>query len=223
MASGPRSRRKTGLGRIGASIALTIAAPLIVFAAVLLVRGGFVSLGFGLDVLTLQVAQLVAFAAVGFAAVSVAMSISQFRRLGLLSVAVLVVAVALAGLFRWQATAMERSRPLDVTTDLAEPPAVPGAAGPPVSCPGIEAVLGQAGPEQATDALQAAGFDVSESQLFRARGVRGGFWFGLRHEAVIRIRPDRTDIRVVARYDRADGGETCRIASVLVAGLQAER
>ena len=78
----------------------------------------------------------------------------------------------------------------------------------------------QVAPAEATAALQAAGFTVTENQLFRARGVRDGFWFGMGHEAVIRIRPDRTDVRVVARYDHTDGGATCRIAAQLIAELQ---
>lgn len=220
MASGPRSRRKTGLRRIAVSVALAVAAPLITFAAVLLVRNGLVSPRFGLDVLTLQVAQVIAFAALGFAAISLVMSLSDFRRLGLISLAVLVVTTSVAGAFRWQASALGVPGPLDVSTDLTEAPAVPGAVGPPVTCAGMAAVPSQVAPERAIEALQAAGFSITESQLFRSRGVRDGFWFGMEHEAVIRIRPGRTDVRVVARYDRADGGETCRIANQILAGLQ---
>ena len=221
MASGPRSRRTTGMGRVQLSVALAVAAPLITFAAILLVRGGVVSVGFGLDILTMQVAQVVAFAALGFAAVSMAMSLSQFRRLGVLSLAVLVISAAIAGLFRFQASALAIEGPLDISTDLIEPPAIAGAAGPPRSCSGVAAVMTQVEPARATEALRGAGFSVTESQLFRSRGVRDGFWFGMGHEAVIRIRPDRTDVRVVARYDRRDGAQTCRIARQIVAGLQA--
>lgn len=220
MARGPRSRRKTGLRRIAVSVALAIAAPLVTFVAVLLVRNRLVSLEVGLDVLTLQIAQVAAFAALGFAAISMAATLSDFRRLGLISLAVLVVTLGVVGAFRWQAAALTVRGPLDVATDLSEPPAVPGAAGSPVVCAGMAAVPSQVAPERATDALQAAGFSITESQLFRSRGVRDGFWFGMAHEAVIRIRPGRTDVRVVARYDRADGGETCRIANRILAGLQ---
>lgn len=221
MARGPRSRGLTGKRRVGLSVALAAAAPVITFAAVLMVRNGLVSLAFGLDVLTLQVAQVVAFVALGFAVVSFVMSLSAFRRLGVISLAVLIVAASVVGAFRWQAPRLAASAPLDIGTDPGEPPAIAGAPGPSQACEGVGAVMTQAAPEQATDALQAAGFEITESQLFRARGVRQGFWFGMRHEAVIRIRPGRTDVRVVARYDRSDGGETCRIARDVVAGLQA--
>ncbi len=220
MGTGPRSRRRTGTRRVGLSAGLAVAAPVITFAAVLMVRNGLVPLSFGLDVLTLQVAQVVAFAALGFAVVSMVMSLSEFRRLGLISLAALLVTVGVVGAFRWQAPLLATPGPLAVGPDLTEPPAIAGASGPSRSCDGVRAVMTQAAPEQATDALQAAGFEVTESQLFRARGVRQGFWFGMGHEAVIRIRPGRTDVRVVARYDRTDGGETCRIAAEIVAGLQ---
>ncbi len=221
MASGPRSRHKTGRGRVNAAIALSVAAPLITFAAILVVRGGIVSLAFGLDMLTLQVAQVTAFVALAFAAVSTAMSLPQFQRLGLISLAVLVVTAGIAGVFRWQAMKLDVRGPLDISTDLAEPPAIAGAAGPAGACPGVEAVMRQVAPATATDALRDAGFALTESQLFRSRGVRDGFWFGLGQEAVVRIRPGRTDVRIVARHDRKDGGETCRIARQIVAGLQA--
>lgn len=220
MARGPRSRHKSGKGRLAASVGLAVAAPLITFGAVLLVRNDLVSLGFGLDLLTLQVAQAVSWVALAFALLCLGLSLPQFRRLGLVSVAVVLLCAGVSAAFFVQSSAIARTGPLDVATDLTEPPAVPGAAGRPVACAGATAVPSQVAPERATDALQAAGFSITESQLFRARGVRDGFWFGLDHEAVIRIRPGRTDVRVVARYDRTDGGETCRIANQILAGLQ---
>jgi hypothetical protein len=221
MGKGPRARLKTGTGRVRIAAGLAVAAPLLTFIAVLLTRNGVVALDFGLDVLTLRVAWGLAGVAVGFALLSLALSLPQFRRLGLPSVAILVVSLAVAAAFFVQSRAIAVAGPLDVSTDLTEPPAVPGASGAPVACPGVAAVMTQVAPAKATEALQAAGFSVTESQLFRSRGVRGGFWFGMGHEAVVRIRPDRTDVRVVARYDHTDGGATCKIAADLVAGLQA--
>ena len=222
MASGPRSRLKVGMGKVRVAVGLAVLAPLITFVAVLLTRNGIVPLQFGLDVLTFQVAQVVSWAALVFAALSLVLSLPQFGRLGLVGIAILLVCAAISGTFFMQSRALAVAGPLDVSTDLAEPPAVPGANGPAVTCSGATAVMTQVAPAQATAALQAAGFAVTESQLFRARGVRTGFWFGMRHEAVIRIRPDRTDVRIVARYARADGGATCRLAAALTAELQPE-
>ncbi|MBU2377926.1 MAG: DUF1499 domain-containing protein [Alphaproteobacteria bacterium] len=223
MPSGPRSMRKTGMAKVRVAVGLAVLAPLITFVAVLLVRGGFVSLEFGLDVLTLQAAQVVAWFALGFSILVLAMSLGQFRRLGLIAVATVVVCAVVAGAFYVQGRSIALRGPLDISTDLSEPPAIANAAGPSRTCAGAAAVMTQVAPEQATEALQGAGFSVTESQLFRSRGVRDGFWFGMGHEAVIRIRPSRTDVRVAARYDHSDGEETCRIVNELLAGLQAGR
>ena len=220
MARGPRSRLKIGMAKVRVAIGLAVLAPLITFAAVLLTRNGIVSLDVGLDVLTLQVAQVVSWVALGFAVLSLALSLPQFGRLGLIGLAVVLFCGAVSAAFFIQGRAIAVAGPLDVTTDPAEPPAVPGGKTS-VACPGVEAVMSQVAPETATAALQAAGFSITESQLFRSRGIRDGFWFGMGHEAHIRIRPGRTDVRVVARYDHADGGETCRIAGQMVAALQA--
>lgn len=221
MASGPRSRLKGGMAKVRVAMGLAVLAPLITFGAVLLTRNGIVSLDFGLDVLTIQVAQTVSWAALAFAILSLVLSLSQFRRLGLISVALVIVCAVISTAFFVQSRAIAVSGPLDVSTDLAEAPAVSGATGSPQACRGATAVMTQVAPARATEALQAAGFSVTESQLFRSRGVRDGFWFGMGHEAVIRIRPDRTDVRVVARYDHTDGGATCKVAAALVAALQA--
>ncbi len=220
MARGPRSRLKVGMAKVRIAAGLAVAAPLLTFIAVLLTRNGIVSLDFGLDVLTMRVAWGLAGVAVGAALLTLVLSLSQFGRLGLPTLAILGVSIAVAGAFFVQSRSIAVAGPLDVSTDLAEPPAVAGAAGSPVACPGVGAVMRQIAPAEATAALQAAGFSITESQLFRSRGVRDGFWFGMGHEAHIRIRPGRTDIRVVARYDHTDGGETCRIAGQMVAALQ---
>ncbi|MFC5343362.1 hypothetical protein ACETK8_07220 [Brevundimonas staleyi] len=220
MTSGPRSRLKTGMMKVKVAIGLTVLAPLITFGAILLTRNGVVPLAFGLDVLTLMVAWIVSVVALIFAVISLVLSLGQFRRLGLISVAIVLVSGAICAAYFFQGRAIGVGGPLDVTTDVAEPPAVPGGTATPVACPGVDAVMRQVAPAEATAALQAAGFSITESQLFRSRGVRDGFWFGMGHEAHIRIRPGRTDVRVVARYDHTDGGETCRIAGQMVAALQ---
>jgi hypothetical protein len=221
MARGPRSRLKTGMAKVRIAAGLAVVAPLLTFVAVLLTRNGIVSLDFGLDVLTLKAAFGLAGVALGFAILSLILSLPQFGRLGLVSVAILAVSGAVAAAFFIQGRAISVAGPLDVSTDLSEPPAIAGAAGTPVACPGVAAVMRQIAPAEATAALQGAGFSITESQLFRSRGVRDGFWFGMGHEAHIRIRPGRTDVRVVARYDHTDGGQTCRILGRVLDGLQA--
>lgn len=207
--------------KVRVAIGLTVLAPLITFAAVLLTRNGIVPLDFGLDVLTLMVAWTVSVVALLFALISLALSLRDFKRLGLISVAIVAVAGAICAAFFIQGRAIGVGGPLDVSTDLAEPPAIAGVRGTPVACPGVVAVTRQVAPEEATAALRGAGFSITESQLFRSRGVRDGFWFGMGHEAHVRIRPGRTDVRAAARYDHTDGGQTCRVLKAVVDGLQA--
>ncbi len=221
MASGPRSRLKTGMMKVRIGAGLAVAAPLLTFIAVLLTRNGIVPLDLGLDVLTLQVAWGLSGVALGFALLSLVLSLPQFGRLGLVSIVLVLVCAGVVAAFFIQGRAIGVAGPLDVSTDLAEPPAISGAAGPSVGCPGVAAVMTQVAPAQATSALQGAGFEVTESQLFRSRGVSEGFWFGMGHAAHIRIRPGRTDVPVVARYDHTDGGQTCRVLAKVVEGLQA--
>lgn len=120
----------------------------------------------------------------------------------------------------------------DVTTNAAEPPAFSGplaaqraAAGAPAlsafgSC-AAATVPTQVAPSVAAYALQEAGFTILGSGVGRADGTRTGFWFGFRHDAVIRIRPGQTDVRVASREARPDGGEACRLLQTIVSNLQA--
>jgi len=73
----------------------------------------------------------------------------------------------------------------------------------------------QIAPTAAIYALEQAGFTLRGAGVGRADGSRKGFWFGVDHDAVIRIRPGRTDIRVAARDHRPHGGEACRMATAI--------
>src|SRR5690606_19767257 len=96
-----------------------------------------------------------------------------------------------------------------------------GAITPPGPTACAAMVPSQMAPEAATAALEAAGFTVVGSAPFRAEGFRKGFWFGFTHDAVIRIRPGQTDVRVTAREGVAQGDVACRQVAAIVAGLQA--
>ena len=66
------------------------------------------------------------------------------------------------------------------------------------------------------------GFPVVRATTFEVEGVHEGAWFGFAHDAVVRIRPGRTDIRVAARdRTRPDGGAACRLAGKLADALEA--
>lgn len=90
----------------------------------------------------------------------------------------------------------------------------------PGTCEGLAAIETQLLPEAAAWALQEEGFSITKAGLFEVEASREGFWFGRRYDAVVRIRPGRTDLRLAAAGDRADGGAVCRQALALAKRLQ---
>ena len=206
------------------------AAPLLVLLAVFGTRFGLWGAGFGLDVLTLKIGRILAFAGLAAALVAVILALKDMKRRGLYAVVSLVVAGATVALFAVQGQRFAVPADNDVTTDAAEAPAFSravlamrgeqGATTASVACPGLVSVSRQVAPETAAAALAAAGFTVRGAAPFRADGAREGFWFGLTYDAAIRIRPGRTDVRVAQREGVRVGDEACRLARAITDGLQ---
>ena len=214
---------------------LTLAAclaPLLVLVAVFGTRFGLWSAGFGLDVLTLKLGRILAFAGLAAALVAVIIALKDVRRRGLYAAVSLAVAGATVALFLIQERRFAVPADNDVTTDAAEAPAFsravvamrggPGAGkvDASVACPALVSVPRQVAPETAAAALAAAGFTVRGAAPFRADGAKEGFWFGLTYDAAIRIRPGRTDVRVAQREGVKVGDEACRLARAITTGLQ---
>lgn len=194
-------------------------------------RFGLWSAGFGLEVLTLKASRILAFAGLAAALVAVLIALKDVRRRGLYAAVSLAVAGATVALFLIQERRFAVPADNDVTTDAVEAPAFSRAVvamrggrgaqeASPVACPGLVAVPRQVAPETATAALEAAGFIVRGAAPFRADGSQEGFWFGLTHDAAIRIRPGRTDVRVAQREGVRVGDESCRLARAITAALQ---
>lgn len=208
------------------------AAPSLVLVAVFGTRFGLWSAGFGLEVLTLKIGRILAFAGLAAALVAVLIAFKDMRRRGLYAAAALAVAGATLALFVVQGQHFAVPAGNDVTTDAAEPPAFSravlamrggqgaGEGGASVACPDLVSVPRQVAPETAAAALEAAGFTVRGAAPFRADGAREGFWFGLTYDAAIRIRPGRTDVRVAQREGVKVGDEACRLARAIADGLQ---
>lgn len=219
---------------------LTALAPLTVMIAAMGSHLGLLDWRIGWALLAWKVAP--ALAVVGLIA-AVACVIAAVRGGGagrLAAVAAVLVSGTTLGLYGWAWTRAESpyhltAGPGDVTTSPKDPPVFGGeisrrraAAGAPALTPAggfsgcdLAFVPTQAAPETAAWALDQAGFEVLGSGVGRADGVRTGFWFGFHHDAVVRIRPGRTDVRVTARQDRPDGGESCRLARAILAEIQA--
>ena len=226
------ARRTPGAGRVQTLTALSIAAPVLVLVAALGTRVGAWPVDIGYDLLTMQAGWWLAFAGAAAAIGALLLSFGNFRRLGPLAIAALLVAGATLGGFIWQKARLSAGPVENVSTDLAEVPGFGdlgderGGQGPSPAvgaeaCPGALPVMRQIAPTAAIYALEQAGFTLRGAGVARADGSQEGFWFGVDHDAVIRIRPGRTDIRVAARDHRPHGGEACRMATAISETLRA--
>jgi len=220
------ARRTPGSGRVQALGLLAAVAPVVVVVAALGTRVGAWPVETGYDLLTMQVGWYLAFLGAAAALGALVLSLASFRKTGLMAIASVLVAGATLGGFLWQKARLSAGPVENVSTDLTEVPGFgdlgaerggqgPGPAVGVDDCPGALPVMRQIAPTAAIYALEQAGFTLRGAGVGRADGSQEGFWFGFDHDAVIRIRPGRTDIRVAARDHRPHGGEACRMATAI--------
>lgn len=223
--------RRGAIGGGSRLAALVILAPVFVLVAALGTRTGLWTYEIGHDLLAMRVgAGLAAFGAV--AALTMGLYALRRRASPWLAVLAIVVSAATLGAYGWQVSRIMSGPPDDISTDLAEIPgfgaldarrggARPGETAGVEACPGAVPAMTQVAPASAVWALQEAGFSLQGGvSVGRAAGTHRGFWFGTVHDAVIRIRPGRTDVRVAARDGRAHGGEACRLATLISRNLR---
>ena len=226
------ARRTPGAGRVQALALLTVAAPVLVLVAALGTRLGAWPVEIGYDLLTLQAGWILALLGAAAAVGALVLSFANLRKSGLTALAAVLVAGLTLGGFVWQKARLAAGPVENVSTDLTEIPGFgdlgelrggqgPGSAVGPEACPGALPVMRQIAPTAAIYALEQAGFTLRGAGVGRADGSQEGFWFGFDHDAVIRIRPGRTDIRVAARDHRPHGGEACRMATAISETLRA--
>ena len=223
-------RKGTGGGLATLLTALTLLAPVLVAVAAFGTRTGLWGISTGSDLLTRQIAFGLSFLGVVAALLLLGLAL---RRRGLLpyaAVAILAAGSTLGGFLSHGART--GSGPVeDVSTDLAEIPGFgplndrrrgpgPGTTVGVEACPGAVSIPTQALPEGVVYVLQNAGFAVERAGVAAVYGTRRGFWFGVRHDVAVRIRPGRTDFRVAARDDRPHGGEACRLVKDISAALR---
>lgn len=226
--AGPGRRSGGGGQRLAA---MAFLAPIFILVAALGTRTGVWSYETGHDLLTARIGVVLGTMAV---LAALALLVSAFRRrasVWLAALALVVSALTLGGL-GWHMTRLSSGPPDDISTDLAEVPGFgeldarrrgpgPAARGGVEACPGALPAMTQVAPESAVWALQEAGFSLQGGVgVGRAAGTHTGFWFGTVHDAVIRIRPGRTDVRVAARDGRPHGGEACRLATRISESLR---
>lgn len=219
----------------GLAILLVLLSPLAVLAGAFGAVFGVWEANVGFDLVAMTIGWSLSW--VGLAAALGLAALSLKRPRGwrpLVALIVLAVAGLTVGLFLHQRAAFAQGLPNDVSTSADDPPALSrpildarvqagaveaGVPAGPSSCPGLAHAPTQVAPETAMYALKQAGFAVGGAAAFRADGSRDGFWFGFGHDAVVRIRPGRTDVRVTAREAHPDGGAACRLALKIVQGL----
>ena len=226
--------RARGQGAVGGLLALSLAAPLLVLASALGTRSGGLSPELGYDLMTMRVGWGLAIVGVVAALAAVVLALRDLRTLGLLALAAVVAGGGTLAVYVWHNARQADAPSEDISTDLTEIPGFgdlgdqrrgpgPRAAAGVEVCPGAQPVMQQIAPGSAAWALQRAGFTVRGAGVARADGSRESFWFGFAHDAVIRIRPGRTDIRVAARDDRPHGGDACRMATRISEALRTGR
>mgnify|MGYP001762614863 CR=1 FL=1 len=205
------------------------AAPLVlIVAAVAATRFGGVDLAVAYDLLTWTVARILAWIGLAGALVAAILALRDLKGRGLYALAAVVLAGATVAGFVWRQGRDAPPAPQDVTTNVQEPPVFSRAAAlhrgsTPASCDAVVAVPSQVLAQQAASALVDAGFVVNRASTFEVEGAHQGAWFGFVNDAVVRIRPGRTDIRVAARDPRPDGGAACRLAARIAEGLSQAR
>ncbi len=213
---------KDGRGIGKAALAIALVAPAIALGAAIAIRVAGVPRTLAVDLAVLTVGRYVAWAAAAMAVAALIHALGDLKRRAFYAVLAVVAAGAAVGLYWKQDMAVTAGLPADVSTDASDPPpnlAQVGATS--ATCEGLTAIPSQVASEQVSEALQNVGFSIDRAALFGVEGSRQAFWFREVHDVAVRIRPGRTDIRVVGRDAKNDGGAACRLALRVRAELQA--
>ena len=235
-ASPLHDRRDKMFRRARLGLMIAALAPATAFAALLGYKFNLWPAGVALDVLTLKITPVLAVLGVFGALYAATAALSERRYAGSLGLAAVLVSAITIGAFGWHYVLARDARGGgDVSTDAADSPYYPErimAKRTESRAPPVPALVGAGGcevsflptqvaPGVVAYALDKAGFDVP------AVGVGGGsgslitFWYNRTYDAVVRVRPGRTDVRVTARDFSHDRGEACRLAKKIVAGMTA--
>lgn len=219
-----------------ALIAGVLSAPVVVFVAVFGVSFGWWSRFFALHQLTWGLAPWL----FGLGTLCAVALLWRARRGGFWRILAAVLAVAVVAVGAWLFHSSTRPytsvdvATRSVSTNPSDPPpfstrlmadrsATRGASEQTLedsACPGVASIPRQVLAEEATAALQRAGFTPLPSSLFRVEGTHTGLWFQIQHDATIRIRPGRTDVRVAVRETLVPDDQACRLLALIVAELQ---
>ena len=235
--AGVKAREQAIAGRAWLCAGVAALGPVAAFLLMVGSQAGVIDRRLAFQELLLPWGVWLALAGVAAALLAGLLALRAPRAAWLPALIALVVAAASAGGFGWARQAFADQGALDVTTNPADRPgfsrailerrAAAGGVDPGTlpeagaACDLGGSVPTQVAPETAAWALRQAGFEVLGFGVGRADGVKQDRAFGFGHDAVVRIRPGQTDVRVAAREAWRDGGAACRLASKIVQGLTA--
>jgi hypothetical protein len=237
VATGETARIQQIVARAWLCAGAAAAGPVLAFALMATSQAGVIDRRVAFEVLVVPWGVWLALVGVAAALLAVLLVLRGSRKAWLPALVAVLLAAGSAAGFGWLRQAFAEPGPLDVTTNVpdrpgynrallqrraaaggVDPAALPAGEG---TCDLGGSIPTQVAPETAAAALQGAGFEVLGYSVARADGVRQDRAFGFGHDAVVRIRPGQTDVRVTAREAWRDGGATCRLARKIVQGLTA--
>ncbi|MCZ8086923.1 MAG: hypothetical protein O9257_06295 [Brevundimonas sp.] len=237
MTTGATARVQALIARAWQCVSVAAAGPVLAFGLMAASQAGVMDRRVAFEVLVATWGVWLALIGVAAALLALVIALRGSRRAWLPASLAVVIALGSAAGFGWARHSYAEAGPLDVTTNPGdqpgynrallqrrsaaggvEPAALPAGQG---NCDLGGSIPTQVAPETAAAALRGAGFEVLGYSVARADGTRQDRAFGFGHDAVVRIRPGQTDVRVTARELWRDGGATCRLARKIVQGLTA--
>jgi hypothetical protein len=234
-ASPLHDRRDRMFRRARLGVLIAALAPATAFVALLGYKFNVWPVSFGLDVLTLKVALGLAVIGVFGALYAAMAAMAERRYAGMLGLAAVLISAATIGAFGWHfALAHDARGGGDVSTNAADPPYYPervmaerlaaGAHPVPAMVDGggceISFLPTQVAPGVVAYGLDKAGFEVPSAGVGGGAGKLVTFWYNRTYDAVVRVRPGRTDVRVTGRDFIHDRGEACRLARRIVVAMK---
>lgn len=237
--TGIKAREQAAAGRAWLCAGVAALGPVAAFLLMVASQAGVIDRRLAFQQLLLPWGVWLALAGVAAALFAGLLALRAPRAAWLPALVAILLAAGSAGGFGWARQAFAEQGALDVTTNPAERPgfsrairarrAAAGGVDPAAlpsggaACDVGGSVPTQVAPETAAWALRQAGFEVVGFGVGRADGVKQDRAFGFGYDAVVRIRPGQTDVRVAAREAWRDGGATCRLARKIVQGLTASK
>lgn len=87
------------------------------------------------------------------------------------------------------------------------------------TCPGAKPVPRMVGPDRVREVLEDMGLTVFGVAPWRVEATAESTWFGFKDDVVVRMAPNRTDVRSVSRVGVSDLGMNCKRVTEIVERL----